>query len=127
MRAGWPALAIAAATGAALMYLLDPDGGARRRARLRHGSRDLPEIPATPRAAAADDAQLRQQVHTSLGRLVSHPRALDVRVSGGVVRLSGAVLAKERDGLLHQVSAMPGVQRVVNTMTAHDFPSGIVA
>jgi len=42
-----------------------------------------------------------------------------------VVRLSGDVLARERDGLLMQVQQMPGVLKLVNAMTAHDTPEGI--
>ena len=127
MKAPWPALTFAAAAGAALMYLLDPQSGASRRARLRRIAEEVQEPTSAHHMAQNDDAHLRKQVHTSVGRLVSHPRAIDVRVSGGVVQLSGAVLSKERDGLIYQVSAIPGVQRVVNTMTAHDFPAGIVA
>jgi osmotically-inducible protein OsmY len=76
---------------------------------------------------AASDAALRGAITARLGRLVSHPRAIDVRVENGTVRLSGDVLAKERDDLLLQVQAMPGVQMLVNAMTAHDSPAGIAA
>jgi uncharacterized ParB-like nuclease family protein len=48
-----------------------------------------------------------------------------VSVDNGVVRLSGDVLAKERDGLLLQVREMEGVQKLVNAMTAHESPEGI--
>jgi osmotically-inducible protein OsmY len=51
--------------------------------------------------------------------MVSHPRAIAVDVHNGVVRLSGGVLAGEREGLLAQVQQMPGVHRLVNAMTAH--------
>jgi osmotically-inducible protein OsmY len=67
--------------------------------------------------ATESDAALRRRVHTRLGRLVSYPRAIDVRVTDGVVQLSGAVLAKEHEGLLHQVMNIPGVRRVVNALT----------
>jgi osmotically-inducible protein OsmY len=71
------------------------------------------------------DAELRDWLQHRLGRMVSHPRAIRVDVENGVVRLSGRVLAKEREGLLAQVQQMPGVQRLVNAMTAHDLPSEI--
>ena len=130
----------AAAAGALAMYYLDPELGAQRRARLaelvqgglpggqreaargRHGRR------AYFRPASGDphsDAELRDRIEDRLGRLVSHPRAIDVRVENGVVRLSGRVLAKERDGLLAQVQEMAGVQRLVNAMSAHDLPQEI--
>lgn len=126
----------AVAAGALAMYYLDPELGARRRALLAELVRSgLPGAPRRPRARLArrayhrltqadpqSDADLRDQIRTRLGRLVSHPGAIDVSVNNGVVRLSGRVLAKERDGLLEQVQAMAGVQKLVNAMTALDDP-----
>ena len=128
----------AAAAGALAMYYLDPDLGARRRARLAELVRNgLPGDRGTPaargrqarraylRATHGDprsDAELRDRIQTRLGRMVSHPRAIRVDVDNGVVRLSGRVLAKERDGLLAQVQQMAGVQKLVNAMSAHDSP-----
>lgn len=71
------------------------------------------------------DAELRARIQERLGRLVSHPRALDVRVDKGVVRLSGDVLARERDGLLVQVREMDGVLKLVNAMTVHETPDSM--
>jgi osmotically-inducible protein OsmY len=136
----------ALAAGALAMYYLDPQMGAQRRRAfadlLASGLRG--EAPGAgggyqrPRVARrtyhqlakADpqsDAELRDRIRERLGRLVSHPRALDVSVDNGVVRLSGDVLAKERDGLLLQVREMEGVQKLVNAMTAHESPAGIAA
>lgn len=142
---------LAAAAGAAtVMYYFDPDMGRRRRALLRDRlvgtSHDAGRALRGQARYAADhargvlatgnldrvserepqnDAQLRDRVRSRLGRLVSHPGAIDVQVDGGVVRLSGDVLAKELDGLLTQVRDMVGVSRVINAMTAHDFPDTI--
>lgn len=126
------ATALGAATGALAMYYLDPELGARRRALLADllrgglpGERHLGRGRAARhalRAAHADprsDAELRDRVRAALDRLVSHPGALDVSVHEGVVRLSGRVLALERDGLLAQVQRMPGVQRLVDAMKTH--------
>jgi hypothetical protein len=132
----------ALATGALAMYYLDPQMGAQRRALLADlvtsGLRGEPAGGARlqsrlarrsyHRAVRVDpqaDAELRARIQERLGRLVSHPRALDVRVDNGVVRLSGDVLARERDGLLLQVREMAGVQKLVNAMTAHETPDGI--
>lgn len=129
----------AVAAGALAMYYLDPDLGARRRALLadlvRSGlpggdrrGRGRPMRRAYLRPTAADpqeDAELRERIQVGLGRMVSHPRAIQVSVESGVVRLSGRVLAKERDGLLEQVQQMPGVQKLVNAMTSHDNPTDI--
>jgi hypothetical protein len=136
-----PLAALAAAAGGALaMYYLDPELGAKRRALLsdllRSGlprQRDAQGRGRTTRRTyhrltqsdPRSDAELRDRIHERLGRLVSFPRALDVSVTNGMVRLTGRVLAKERDGLLHQLREMPGVQKLVNAMTAHDKPQDI--
>lgn len=128
--------------GALAMYYLDPQLGAQRRAALadlvRSGLRRQPRAAGAlppralrrayhlpPRIDPQTDAELRDRIRTQLGRLVSHPHAIEVGVEHGVVRLSGHVLVKERDGLLLQVQEMPGVQKLVNAMTAHEGPQGI--
>jgi osmotically-inducible protein OsmY len=132
------------AAGALAMYYLDPQMGRQRRGLLgdlvRGGLQQTRESQrvmqgrlgrrAYHRLAYADphsDAQLRDRIRDRLGRMVSHPRAIDVRVENGVVRLSGDVLLKERDGLLQQVRDMAGVQKLVNAMTAHESPNGIAS
>jgi len=123
--------------GALAMYYLDPQLGAQRRGALGELLRNGLQPPAGPRAGRlsrrtyhrtvmADpqaDADLRSAIGQRLGRLVSYPQALHVSVENGVARLSGDVLAKERDGLLLQIREMPGVQKLVNAMTAHDTPA----
>lgn len=130
----------AAAAGALAMYYLDPDLGARRRALLadlvrgglpgerravgrgRLARRTMPNAVATdPRS----DAELRDRVQCALDRMVSHPRALHVRVEEGVVQLTGRLLASEREGVAAQVQRMPGVRKLVNATTAHDDPGEI--
>jgi gas vesicle protein len=139
-----------AVLGATAMYYLDPDNGRRRRAMVRDklvsGSHEAARgVRHTTRWAAGrargvvatghldgmsrelplSDAQLRERVRSRLGRLVSHPGAIDVQVDNGSVRLSGDILTQELDGLLSQVRDMAGVQRVINALSAHDSPSGI--
>ncbi|MGV3570694.1 MAG: BON domain-containing protein [Ramlibacter sp.] len=125
--------------GALAMYYLDPQLGAQRRGALGELLRSGLRPPADPavgrlsrrtfhRQAMADpqaDAELRSAISQRLGRLVSYPQAIHVSVEHGVARLSGDVLAKERDGLLLQVREMPGVQKLVNAMTAHETPATI--
>jgi hypothetical protein len=128
----------AAAAGALAMYYLDPELGARRRALLadlvrsglpggagpargrgRYGRRGyLRPTHADPRT----DAELRDRIQSALDRMVSHPRALHVSVERGVVRLSGRLLAAERDSVLEQVQCMNGVQKLINATTAHAHP-----
>lgn len=133
----------AAAAGALAMYYLDPDLGAQRRKLLadlvrsglpggerqgqgrgRHARRVYHR---TTLADPQSDAELRDRIEERLGRMVSHPRAIQVSVENGVVRLSGGLLAKERDGVLDQVQQMEGVQKLVNAMTAHDSPQELAS
>ena len=132
---------VAAAAGALAMYYLDPELGARRRALLASLVSDGMRAPrrtgpgrgrsgqrGTERSALGDprnDAELRSRIRAALDRMVSHPGALNVTVEDGVVRLSGRVLAQERDGVLEQVQRLPGVARLVNAMSAHGDPQDI--
>ncbi len=133
----------ALAAGALAMYYLDPQLGGQRRAAFaellasglrgnapQSGTEQRPRLKRRTyhQLAKADpqsDAELRERIRDRLGRLVSHPGALDVHVDNGVVRLSGDVLARERDGLLLQVREMEGVQKLVNAMSAHATPDGV--
>lgn len=141
---------IAAFTAGALaMYYLDSTMGGRRRALARDkvigathdaaefvqhkgkhmadrakgmmATRNLDRVTSTE---PQTDAQLRERVQSRMGHLVSHPRAIEVSVQDGIVRLSGQVLAKELDGLLSQIAGMAGVRKVHNALAALDDPSG---
>jgi uncharacterized protein YciI len=57
--------------------------------------------------------------------MVSHPRALYVRVDDGVVHLSGRLLASERDGVLTHVRQLAKGHKLVDATTAHDDPGEI--
>ena len=106
------------AAGALAMYLLE-----------RYLARAQRVLPAgrLARASSAqplDDAQLRENVRARLGGWVSHPRAIEVDVNNGVVRVSGQVLATELEGLLLQLTAQPGVHKVHNALSVLRDPSG---
>ncbi|MBG9387014.1 BON domain-containing protein [Caenimonas aquaedulcis] len=75
-------------------------------------------------ARPADDARLRKDVRARLDELVSHPRAIEVEVHEGEVRVSGQVLSGELDGLLVQLTRVPGVRRVRNALATLSDPSG---
>jgi hypothetical protein len=65
--------------------------------------------------------RLREQVRAQIGALVTHPDAIRVDIDGGLVRVSGHVLAKEADGLLSKLTQVPGVYRVHNALSqVHD-------
>jgi uncharacterized membrane protein len=134
--------------GAGLMYVLDPDRGRRRRALVRDkarlflhdtedsldiGMRDLAnrargvvsELTASFRSHVCDDDVLSERVHTCLGRLTSHPGAIQVRAENGNVTLSGPVLASEVDRVLTGVRRVRGVRSVNNQLSVHDAPGDI--
>jgi uncharacterized membrane protein len=138
------------AVGAGLMYLLDPDRGARRRglvrdraARARHKlgggldatARDLgnrargtvAEARSRLRREVVDDVVLYERVRSTIGRAASHPSAINVTVSEGRVTLQGPVLEHELDDVLRAAGRVRGVTEVVNELEAHregrDVPS----
>jgi hypothetical protein len=145
-----PSFLLGAAAGALLMYYLDAQGGGRRRALVRdklvHAGHELEDyaeakgkravdkargVLATGRfdrqtsAEPAADAQLHDRIRARLGRLVSHPRAVEVEVQDGSVRLSGHALVRESDPLLSQVREMPGVREVRNALQLHERAEGV--
>jgi hypothetical protein len=139
-----------AAIGAGLMYFFDPELGKRRRALVRdqlyHWSvrschvadarwRDMQnrmqgtiaEMRSTLQKDESSDDVLHDRVRSAIGRVVSHPRAIEVRVHEGVVSLGGPVRAREVDDLLETVGSIRGVCGIVNSLDAHDSPVGVPA
>jgi uncharacterized membrane protein len=135
-------LATGIGLGAALMYWLDPQGGRRRRALVRdqlaHAvrvggdalgatSRDVKHRTYGTAAQlgrswfrrAVDDDTLVARVRSRLGRVVSHPHAIDVSASDGVVNLRGPILQAEVSRLLQTVAVVRGVRDVVNELEEH--------
>ena len=125
--------------GVGLMYFMDPERGRRRRALVRdkvaHTTRvssnalgavglDLSHRAAGLFARArgvlrrqpVDDGVLVERVRAKLGRLVSHPHAVDVNAIDGCVRLRGAVLQSEVPRLVRAVARVPGVRDVINAL-----------
>jgi hypothetical protein len=141
------ALAVAAA-GAGLMYLLDPDGGRRRRALVRdrlvsaahrtgHAvdstSRDVgnrargvvAELRGRLASGPVDDDVLRERVRARIGSVVGHASAIEVGVVDGAVTLRGPVLADELDRLVRRVRGVPGVREAINQLDVHDEPGNV--
>lgn len=137
--------------GAGLMYYLDAASGRRRRAMVRDrmvgvlhdtedaigkGSRDfgnrlsgaIAELRSrlAPNAPVPDDT-LVARVRARMGRLVSHPHAIQVTADHGHVRLSGLILTPERPGLLAAVALVPGVSDVDDALESHDTADHIPA
>ena len=135
-------LLIGAAVGAGLIYMLDPQNGRRRRALVRdklvrasHGTRDAIEttsrdisnrtrgiMAATRRRYVSEDVSdevLLERVRAKLGRVCSHPRAIDVVVKSGHVTLRGPVLAHEALPIIAKIESVRGVRSVTNELDLH--------
>jgi osmotically-inducible protein OsmY len=131
--------------GAALMYVLDPQRGKRRRALVRDKavrvahkasdtldarSRDLrnrargvaAEVKAMTGSEEVSDAVLEERVRAEIGRVVSSPGAIEVSAIRGTVMLSGETLANEVDELLSAVRGVRGVEDVENQLRVHETP-----
>lgn len=125
----------AVGAGAALMFLLDPDRGGRRRGfiggkalhvakffgrRVKGQSRDVAnraeglaaETSARLAREAVADEVLAERVRSKIGRVVTRPLAIDVTVDRGVVELRGAVLRSERQRLIRAAEGVRGVRGV---------------
>ncbi len=143
--------AAGALLGAGIMYILDPDGGRRRRALVRdklvRGRTALADAAEQVEAKAehvrnvtdglahdaqhllekeeVDDATLEARVRSAMGRSVSTPGAIQVTAYSGRVTLTGQILAREIEDLLATVRGVRGVERVDNFLEVHESPEGV--
>jgi uncharacterized membrane protein len=135
--------------GVALMYFLDPNSGRRRRARTRdrmvHAARVVNEGAQVTARDAVHRAQgawaeakrlfsheeevaedvLVGRVRAELGRVVSHPHAIEVIASGGHVALAGPILSHEVRPLLRVLRRVAGVRAVSDQLTVYSDPSHV--
>jgi BON domain len=132
-------------TGIALAFVMDPISGRRRRALIRDkvtragnatseaaegAAIDLSNrargIAAEARSAVrqqpVDDGRLVERVRAELGRATSHPRSVKVLASGGMITLSGPVLADEADQILQAAWRVHGVSNVSDQLERHATP-----
>jgi hypothetical protein len=124
----WAATLIGGAgLGAGLMYVLDAQLGTRRRAlirdkivRITHKAGDAIDTTArdlshrTKGVVATAGSRLRsdhpsdevlvERVRAKLGRLVSHPKSIEVSAHEGRVTLRGPILSREVSRLLSRLS-----------------------
>jgi hypothetical protein len=142
------ALLGAIGAGAAIMYFLDPDRGAARRAvardrltstlhdaeqRLdasrRHVANRARGLLAETRAKLTpedvDDEVLVGRVRAELGRESSHPGAIEVASERCVITLSGPVLADEVDRVLQVTRKVRGVREVVSQLEVHEAAGSV--
>ena len=138
-----------AAFGAAAMYVLDPDKGRRRRAiardkaasflteageTLNEAKRDIANRAQGTQARAlhwlhrdtdTDDLRLIERVRARVGRVVSHPHAIQVGARDALVTVSGPILAAEVAVLLAAVRRVPGVRSVDEHLVVHAHPDSV--
>lgn len=137
------AAAAAAAIGAGLMFFLDPRSGRRRRAmlidQLNRGQHETLEFARKFRADAenrarglahrsraalhretADGEILAERIRSALGRLTSHPGAIEVFCTEQVAHLRGDILSAEVPAVLTGVRNVRGVKDVVNQLRVHE-------
>ena len=141
------ALLIGAGLGAALMFILDPARGGRRRAlvrdkslkALRRGSEAIHERTEDignrltgavaelrgRRASPPTNLQLEERVRAELGHKVEHARAIEVFAEDGKVTLRGDVLREELDDVLGAVRGVHGVRDVRSEMNVRATPGDI--
>jgi hypothetical protein len=145
-----PNLLVGIGVGAAVAYLLDPNLGRRRRAvardkMLRAARKTRDGMDATMRDMAnrtkgiaaeararlsdepVDDVRLVERVRAKVGRMSSHPRAIDVFTRNGQVTLSGPILARELDDLIAAVGTVHGVRGITNQLEPHETGDGVPA
>jgi uncharacterized membrane protein len=136
--------------GAGLMYFMDPQQGARRRAMVRdkanrfvnnmdesiekavEDSRNrargvLSEMTARLSDQGAPDWILEERVRSNLGRLARHARAVTVTADGGRIHLSGPVLREDEDAIVKAALRTRGVHGVENQLQVVDSPANIPA
>ena len=141
----------AAGMGAGLMYLLDPDRGKRRRALLRNKAIHVSKIAGDAAGKTQRDIRnhlrgafaeveslwadnglisndvLEARVRSKLGRVVSHPGAIEVKAVDGLIMLSGQILANEVHPLLKCVTGVQGVKNIENHLEMHEKADDIPA
>lgn len=141
-------VAIAAGVAASVEYLLDPDRGRARRAKVEnklvhvgHRSRDgvtvlardlanrsggvLAEARYRVNGRHADDRILHERAREMLGHYVSHPHSVDVHVDDGKVTLIGDVLAAEEKRARSALKRVPGIKEVDARWRVHADATGV--
>lgn len=144
-------LLIGAGLGGLVMYYFDQDRGNRRRAlvrdqlihvgkrgeaaleqlakRIEYRQGQLSGLAHELRAEKGNvgDEVLVERVRAELGRATAHPRAIVVSANQGIVTVSGPILAREVDNMLHTIEGVRGVKHVENQLDVHEQPGDIPA
>jgi hypothetical protein len=143
-------LLTSAGLGVATAYLLDPASGNRRRRRIgdalvhaahettgaistvgrdfRNRTRGIvASARRTIRRERPSDIVLRERVRAALGRVASHPHAVQVEARNGHVILSGQIQAAEEHRLVYAVQAVAGVNDVETRFDTHTHSAGVLS
>lgn len=91
----------------------------------RNRVRGLVERVRSYREEEAIDEVIAARLRSQLGRLCSHPHAIEVRVHDGRVTLTGPVLASEADALVAGLRAVKGVRDVESRLERYEDASGV--
>jgi uncharacterized membrane protein len=142
-------LLFGAMLGAVAMYVFDPDKGRRRRAIARDKARslggDVVDLVNTAardvafrahglkaqalrpfrRDGVPDDLVLIERVRAKMGRVVSHPHAIQIGARQGRVTLSGPILGSEVDRLRTAVRSVWGVSEVEDHLAVYPSSDSI--
>ena len=133
------ALLMGLSLGVGLMYFLDPERGRRRRALVRDklahttrvctGALGAASVDLAHRATGlvararsvltrgpVDDSVLVERVRSRMGRVVSHPHAIEVDAADGCVRLRGSILQSELPRLMQIIARVRGVRSIDNNL-----------
>ena len=139
------------AIGAGSMFLLDPQRGAARRARLRDTSRRVVhDAQRFMRIASRDlenrahgvgaraNGMLRRdeddlaedviiaRVRSRLGRVTSHAHAIEVKLKeGNEIELKGPALASEHDKIVRAAARVRGVDHIDDDLVVYEHADGV--
>jgi hypothetical protein len=92
----------------------------------RFGVVDRPEVePGLTQMKCRSLRRLVERVRAKLGRVCTHPRAIDVDARDGEVTLRGPILSNEVDNVLGMSASVRGVNSVVNGLEPHDSPERV--
>ena len=140
----------AAGIGAGAMYLLDPVCGKRRRNLLRNKAKHFNRIAVDAAGKTQRDVRnhlvgavsrveslfhehsvtddvLEARVRSKLGRVVSHPHAIQVKAVEGLVILTGPILSAEVHPLIERITHIEGVKNIQNDLEIHEDAGDIPA
>jgi hypothetical protein len=143
-------LLVGAGASAGLMYLLDPELGNRRRARLRDRlvraghvtgdamdatSRDVrnrargvvAELRSRLLPGDVSDDVLHERVRARLGQAVRYARWIETTIDDGRVTLRGPALADDVARVVRRVGQVPGVRAVDNRLDVHAEAGDVAA